>query len=218
MSKCVSNKLNFDHYLSSFIFTSGLDFTLFVYNTATGNRIWIFKFLFSAGISDEFITPMFNFYKSIGELHMVREEQALLTTITILTPGTRLQTAFSLTDFWKTACFLSSHCLLPPTQIGPSWRITELWRRFKRTCWTCWGRCACCTIRKTPSTLLVCWAVWLSCGRSATTTQRCSHPGGWTTTNLLRCFVRSGTCSDSTGTRKQKGIRKMNIWTCKPKS
>ncbi|XP_068170331.1 bile acid receptor [Antennarius striatus] len=39
-----------------------------------------------SGISEEFITPMFNFYKSIGELHMVREEQALLTTITILTP------------------------------------------------------------------------------------------------------------------------------------
>lgn len=30
---------------------------------------------------------MFNFYKSIGELHMVQEEQALLTAITILTPG-----------------------------------------------------------------------------------------------------------------------------------
>lgn len=30
---------------------------------------------------------MFNFYKSIGELHMLLEEQALLTTITILTPG-----------------------------------------------------------------------------------------------------------------------------------
>lgn len=29
---------------------------------------------------------MFNFYKSIGELHMAVEEQALLTTITILTP------------------------------------------------------------------------------------------------------------------------------------
>lgn len=42
---------------------------------------------FSAGISEEFITPMFNFYKSIGELQMVLEEQALLTTITILTPG-----------------------------------------------------------------------------------------------------------------------------------
>lgn len=39
-----------------------------------------------SGISEEFITPMFNFYKSIGELHMVQEEQALLTTITILTP------------------------------------------------------------------------------------------------------------------------------------
>lgn len=33
------------------------------------------------------MTPMFNFYKSIGELHMVLEEQALLTAITILTPG-----------------------------------------------------------------------------------------------------------------------------------
>ncbi|XP_030282054.1 bile acid receptor isoform X4 [Sparus aurata] len=39
-----------------------------------------------SGISEEFMTPMFNFYKSIGELHMVEEEQALLTTITILTP------------------------------------------------------------------------------------------------------------------------------------
>lgn len=42
---------------------------------------------------------MFNFYKSIGELHMVLEEQALLTTITILTPGERLQTVFNLADF-----------------------------------------------------------------------------------------------------------------------
>ncbi|XP_039989574.1 bile acid receptor isoform X2 [Xiphias gladius] len=39
-----------------------------------------------SGISEEFMTPMFNFYKSIGELHMVQEEQALLTAITILTP------------------------------------------------------------------------------------------------------------------------------------
>ncbi|XP_029992950.1 bile acid receptor [Sphaeramia orbicularis] len=39
-----------------------------------------------SGISEEFITPMFNFYKSINELHMVEEEQALLTAITILTP------------------------------------------------------------------------------------------------------------------------------------
>ncbi|KAM7414339.1 hypothetical protein PAMA_019248 [Pampus argenteus] len=38
-----------------------------------------------SGISEEFITPLFNFYKSIGELHMVPEEQALLTAITILT-------------------------------------------------------------------------------------------------------------------------------------
>ncbi|KAI9529999.1 Bile acid receptor [Dissostichus eleginoides] len=39
-----------------------------------------------SGMSEEFMTPMFNFYKSIGELHMTQEEQALLTTITILTP------------------------------------------------------------------------------------------------------------------------------------
>ncbi|KAK5867604.1 hypothetical protein PBY51_012076 [Eleginops maclovinus] len=39
-----------------------------------------------SGMSDEFMTPMFNFYKSIGELHMTPEEQAILTTITILTP------------------------------------------------------------------------------------------------------------------------------------
>ncbi|KAM8890762.1 bile acid receptor isoform 1-T1 [Spinachia spinachia] len=39
-----------------------------------------------SGIPDEFMTPMFNFYKSIGELQMVQEEQAILTAITILTP------------------------------------------------------------------------------------------------------------------------------------
>uniref|UniRef100_A0A8C6WH39 Nuclear receptor subfamily 1, group H, member 4 n=1 Tax=Neogobius melanostomus TaxID=47308 RepID=A0A8C6WH39_9GOBI len=39
-----------------------------------------------SGISEEFIIPMFNFYKSIGGLHMNPEEQALLTAITILTP------------------------------------------------------------------------------------------------------------------------------------
>lgn len=39
-----------------------------------------------SGISEEFIKPMFNFYKSIGQLHMAPEEQALLTAITILTP------------------------------------------------------------------------------------------------------------------------------------
>lgn len=51
--------------------------------------------LFSAGISEEFITPMFNFYKSIGELHMVQDEQALLTAITILTPGEPVSTALT---------------------------------------------------------------------------------------------------------------------------
>ncbi|XP_072291278.1 bile acid receptor [Eucyclogobius newberryi] len=39
-----------------------------------------------SGISEEFIKPMFNFYRSIGELHMAPEEQALLTAVTILTP------------------------------------------------------------------------------------------------------------------------------------
>jgi len=41
----------------------------------------------SSGISEEFMTPMFNFYKSIGELQMMQEEHALLTAITILSPG-----------------------------------------------------------------------------------------------------------------------------------
>ncbi|XP_027017819.1 bile acid receptor isoform X1 [Tachysurus fulvidraco] len=39
-----------------------------------------------SGISEEFIVPMFNFYKSIGELQMMQEEHALLTAITILSP------------------------------------------------------------------------------------------------------------------------------------
>nr|XP_046165994.1 bile acid receptor isoform X1 [Oncorhynchus gorbuscha]XP_046166001.1 bile acid receptor isoform X1 [Oncorhynchus gorbuscha] len=39
-----------------------------------------------SGISEAFITPMFNFYKSIGELQMMPEEHALLTAITILSP------------------------------------------------------------------------------------------------------------------------------------
>ena len=51
--------------------------------------------LFSAGISEEFIIPLFNFYKSVGELHMVLEEQALLTAITILTPGESVWSALT---------------------------------------------------------------------------------------------------------------------------
>ncbi|XP_036616302.1 bile acid receptor [Trichosurus vulpecula] len=39
-----------------------------------------------SGISDDYITPMFNFYKSIGELKMTQEEYALLTAIIILSP------------------------------------------------------------------------------------------------------------------------------------
>uniref|UniRef100_A0A8D0C5I5 Bile acid receptor n=1 Tax=Salvator merianae TaxID=96440 RepID=A0A8D0C5I5_SALMN len=40
----------------------------------------------NSGISDEYIAPMFNFYKSIGELKMRQEEYALLTAIVILSP------------------------------------------------------------------------------------------------------------------------------------
>nr|4QE6_A Chain A, Bile acid receptor [Homo sapiens]4QE8_A Chain A, Bile acid receptor [Homo sapiens]4QE8_B Chain B, Bile acid receptor [Homo sapiens] len=40
----------------------------------------------NSGISDEYITPMFSFYKSIGELKMTQEEYALLTAIVILSP------------------------------------------------------------------------------------------------------------------------------------
>ncbi|XP_078112164.1 bile acid receptor isoform X2 [Sander vitreus] len=40
----------------------------------------------NSGMSEEFMTPMFNFYKSIDELQMAQEEQALLTAVTILTP------------------------------------------------------------------------------------------------------------------------------------
>ncbi|XP_066490588.1 bile acid receptor [Tiliqua scincoides] len=40
----------------------------------------------NSGISDEYITPMFHFYKSIGELKMRQEEYALLTAIVILSP------------------------------------------------------------------------------------------------------------------------------------
>lgn len=42
---------------------------------------------------------MFNFYKSIGELHMLQEEQALLTAITILTPGEWLQLIHKLSSW-----------------------------------------------------------------------------------------------------------------------
>lgn len=71
---------------------------------------------FSAGISEEFITPMFNFYKSIGELHMMQEEQALLTTITILTPGKMLSPAFSDPDGGCLKRLIYSH--RSPLQIG----------------------------------------------------------------------------------------------------
>ncbi|XP_077195309.1 bile acid receptor isoform X2 [Paroedura picta] len=40
----------------------------------------------NSGISNEYITPMFNFYKSVGELKMRQEEYALLTAIVILSP------------------------------------------------------------------------------------------------------------------------------------
>lgn len=37
-------------------------------------------------IAEEYITPMFNFYRSISELQMSQEEYSLLTAITILSP------------------------------------------------------------------------------------------------------------------------------------
>ncbi|XP_067855335.1 bile acid receptor isoform X6 [Heptranchias perlo] len=43
-----------------------------------------------SGIAEEYITPMFNFYRSIGELKMTQEEYSLLTAITILSPGVNL--------------------------------------------------------------------------------------------------------------------------------
>ncbi|XP_038636944.1 bile acid receptor isoform X4 [Scyliorhinus canicula] len=39
-----------------------------------------------SGIAEEYIVPMFNFYRSIGELKMTQEEYSLLTAITILSP------------------------------------------------------------------------------------------------------------------------------------
>lgn len=55
------------------------------------------------GISDEYITPMFSFYKSVAELKMTQEEYALLTAIVILSPGNFNVTFFCL-------CYLS----IPP--------------------------------------------------------------------------------------------------------
>lgn len=74
---------------------------------------------------------MFNFYKSIGELHMVLEEQALLTTVTILTPG-KLLLASSL-------CEEASKNLTPyrPVQTGLMLRINRLLSGSRRACWTC---------------------------------------------------------------------------------
>ncbi|XP_068459532.1 bile acid receptor isoform X1 [Clinocottus analis] len=51
-----------------------------------GHTVVLEERIRKSGIPNEFMTPMFNFYKSIGELHMVQEEQAILTAITILTP------------------------------------------------------------------------------------------------------------------------------------
>ncbi|GAB0176615.1 bile acid receptor [Grus japonensis] len=53
----------------------------------TGHTVLLEERIRNSGISDEFITPMFNFYKSIGELKMTQEEYALLTAIVILSPG-----------------------------------------------------------------------------------------------------------------------------------
>ncbi|XP_063252305.1 bile acid receptor isoform X1 [Prinia subflava] len=53
----------------------------------TGHTLLLEERIRNSGIADEFITPMFNFYKSIGELKMTQEEYALLTAIVILSPG-----------------------------------------------------------------------------------------------------------------------------------
>ncbi|XP_061213318.1 bile acid receptor isoform X4 [Neopsephotus bourkii] len=52
----------------------------------TGHTVLLEERIRNSGISAEFITPMFNFYKSIGELKMTQEEYALLTAIVILSP------------------------------------------------------------------------------------------------------------------------------------
>ncbi|KAJ6656329.1 hypothetical protein lerEdw1_003832 [Lerista edwardsae] len=52
----------------------------------TGHADLLEERIRNSGISDEYITPMFNFYKSIGELKMRQEEYALLTAIVILSP------------------------------------------------------------------------------------------------------------------------------------
>ncbi|XP_032063563.1 bile acid receptor isoform X3 [Aythya fuligula] len=52
----------------------------------TGHTVLLEERIRNSGISDEFITPMFNFYKSVGELKMTQEEYALLTAIVILSP------------------------------------------------------------------------------------------------------------------------------------
>lgn len=61
---------------------------------------------FSAGISQDFITPIFNFYKSISKLHMAPEEQALLTAVTILTPGEPPKNSVKGIDLDVFCCFL----------------------------------------------------------------------------------------------------------------
>nr|XP_060633229.1 bile acid receptor isoform X1 [Anolis sagrei ordinatus] len=52
----------------------------------TGHADLLEERIRNSGISDDYITPMFQFYKSIGELKMTQEEYALLTAIVILSP------------------------------------------------------------------------------------------------------------------------------------
>ncbi|XP_019400678.1 PREDICTED: bile acid receptor isoform X1 [Crocodylus porosus] len=52
----------------------------------TGHADLLEERIRNSGIADEYITPMFNFYKSVGELKMTQEEYALLTAIVILSP------------------------------------------------------------------------------------------------------------------------------------
>lgn len=78
------------------MYTYGYKYCLCVYNVFVVLHFSVIqKFYYASaifqlspiGISDEYITPMFSFYKSIAELKMTQEEYALLTAIVILSPG-----------------------------------------------------------------------------------------------------------------------------------
>ncbi|XP_006633126.2 bile acid receptor isoform X2 [Lepisosteus oculatus] len=59
---------------------------IFTKKLPEGHTMMLEERIRKSGISEEYITPMFNFYKSVGELRMTQEEYALLTAVTILSP------------------------------------------------------------------------------------------------------------------------------------